>query len=402
MPGRTSSEEQGVMLRYGELFLKSEPVKRHFVGLLLRNCGRALESGGLSFRAEVHRGRIILHGEKPDEMAGIISRIFGVVDVAVCTLTPPDPEEVKNAAVRRATAGLHPGQRFAVRARRQGVEGITSQELGADVGSAILHAVPTAIVDLSSPEYEVFVELREFGGLVYDSRIRAPGGLPWGTQGKILALLSSGIDSPVAIWQMMRRGCVVDALHIGSGDFAGRDVLPTALRHFSILSTWCSGFPMTLFYADASRFYATLIARATPRLRCVLCKRFMMYLGSELAKQQGHLALCTGDSLGQVASQTLDNLAVVSGAATVPLLRPLVAYDKQETVQLAKRIGTFDPHPGDLACSVVPRIAATTSRVEDILAMEEKIEMQSHVSETLEYLQIYTVLNGKLQANEQG
>lgn len=396
MPGRESSEEKVVMLRYGELFLKSEPVKRHFVGLLLRNCGRALESAGLSFQAEVHRGRIILHGEKPDEMAVIISRIFGVVDVAVCTLTSPDPDAVKDAAVRLATTGLHPGQRFAVRARRQGVEGITSQELGAELGSAILHAVPTSTVDLSTPEYEVFVELRGFGGLVCDSRIRAPGGLPWGTQGKILGLLSSGIDSPVAIWQMMRRGCVVDALHIGSGNYSGSDVLPTALRHFSILSTWCSGFSMTFFYADASRFYETLIARATPRLRCVLCKRFMMYLGSELAIREGHLALCTGDSLGQVASQTMDNMAVVSGAATFPLLRPLVAYDKQETVQLAKKIGTFDPHPGDLGCSVVPRIAATTSRVEDVKAMEEKIEMQSHVADALDGIRVYTALNGKI------
>lgn len=395
--GPAFPEEKVVMLRYGELFLKSEPVKRHFVGLLLRNCGRALESAGLSFRAEVHRGRILLHGEKPDEIARILSRIFGVVDVSVCTRTTPDPEAVKDAAVVYATARLHRGQSFAVRARRQGVEGLSSQELAADVGSAIINAIPGAWVDLGSPEYEIFVELREFGGLVYDTRLPAPGGLPWGTQGKILALLSSGIDSPVAIWQMMRRGCEVDALHIHSGPYAGRDVLPTALRHLSILSTWCSGFPMRLYQADAGHFYETLIERATPRLRCVLCKRFMMHLGSELAMREGHLALCTGDSLGQVASQTMANLAVVSGAATVPLLRPLLAFDKQETVRLAKKIGTFDSHPGDLACSVVPKIAATQSKPDEIKTLEEVVEMQSHVSAVLENIRMYTALNGRIE-----
>ena len=391
-----SQEERVVMLRYGELFLKSEPVKRHFVGTLLRNCARALNAAGLSHKAEVHRGRIILHGERPVEIAKVASRIFGVVDVAVCTRTPPDSAAVKEAAVKLASTGLHPGERFAVRARRQGVMGTTSQKLGADVGSAILEAIPTAIVDLGNPEYEVFVELREFGGFVYDTKIQAPGGLPWGTQGTILALLSSGIDSPVAIWQMMRRGCEVDALHVSPGTYSGKDVLSTTLRHFSLLSTWCAGFPMNLFVADAGQFYDMLMERATPRLRCVLCKRFMMYLGSELAKREGHLALCTGDSLGQVATQTMANLAVVSGAATVPLLRPLLAFDKHDTISLAKKIGTFESRPGDLACSVVPRMAATASRLEEVLVMEEKVEMGFHVSGVLDRLQVYTALNGRI------
>ena len=388
--------ERVVMLRYGEIFLKSEPVKRQFVGTLLRNSGKALGAAGLAHRAEVHRGRIIIHGERPEEMAAVVSRIFGVVDVAVCVRTDPDTRAVTEAALSIAAPALQGEARFAVRARRQGVEGTTSQRLGADVGSALLERFPGARVDLDSPEYEIFVELREFGGLVYDTRISAPGGLPWGTQGKILALLSSGIDSPVAVWQMMRRGCEVDALHVSPGPYAGRDVLPTALRHFATLSTWCAGFPMTLFLADAGQFYAALVENATPRLRCVLCKRYMMYLSSALAERERHLALCTGDSLGQVASQTMANLAVVSRAAAVPIMRPLVAFDKQETVSLAKKIGTFDQKAGDLSCSVVPRIAATTSKTGEILAMEERIGMQYHVQDVLDRLRVYTAVNGRI------
>lgn len=391
-----SHEEQVVMLRYGEIFLKSEPVKRHFVGTLLRNCARALDAAGLSHRAEVHRGRIILHGEDPEGIAAVASRLFGVVDVSVCTLTPADPVAVSEAAVSMALKDLRPNMRFAVRARRQGVEGITSQELGATVGAAILDAVPSAKVDLGNPEYELFAELRDFGGLVYDTRIPAPGGLPWGTQGRVLALLSAGIDSPVAIWLMMRRGCEVDALHVHSGKYAGADVLSTTVRHFSALSSWCAGFPITLHVADAGNFYERMVQRAEPRLRCVLCKRFMMHLGSALVSREGYLALCTGDSIGQVASQTMSNLAVTSEAASVPLLRPLVAFDKQETVNIAKRIGTFEHVPGDLGCLAVPRIPATTSRLEAVTAMEEKIGMGSLVSAALDTLREYHVQNGSV------
>ena len=385
-----------VMVRYGELFLKSEPVKRQFIHLLQRNIGKALDSEDLAHRFELHRGRILIHGDDPPAIAAVASRIFGIVDVSVCTLTESTVPAVSRVAVELASGHLADGGSFAVRARRQGVEGITSQEIGAKVGSAILDAFPEATVDLRAPDYEIFVEMREYGALVYDSPIPAPGGLPWGTQGRALALLSAGIDSPVATWLMMKRGCEMTCLHIDGGSYAGSDVLARALTHHATLSTWCRGFPMELLVADAELFYEALVARSPARFRCVLCKRFMLALGSRIVRDRQYAALVTGDSLGQVASQTLANLATISDAAAVPLVRPLISMDKNETVAIARKIGTFHAEPADLACHAVPRMPATAAGADEVREAEAQLGMDELVEAVLERISVRKALNGTI------
>jgi thiamine biosynthesis protein ThiI len=388
-----------VLVRYGELFLKSEPVKRQFIGALLRNMGAALESEGLTFTNEVHRGRILVHGQEPEQIAGVISRVFGVVEVAVCARVPPDPEHIAEAALRVASRRLSPGMTFAVRARRQGVEGISSQQLGSLVGSRIYNAIGGLTVDLDLPDYEVFVELREFGGLVYDNPRPAPGGLPWGTQGPVISLLSSGIDSPVASWLMMKRGCMVEHLHFDGGVFAGADVKSTAIRHHATLSEWCRGYPFVLHICDAEFFYQALVDKVPPRYRCVLCKRFMFRVGSAVAERQGALALVTGDNLGQVASQTLSNMAAISaGAGPTPVLRPLIANDKNETIALARKIGTFrQERQGDLGCRAVPGMPATRTTAEELDKLERKMGMDELVTRALDGWTRIIARNGKVE-----
>lgn len=385
-----------VIVRYGELFLKSEPVKRHFIQTLLRNIGKALDSEGLAYRFELHRGRILIHGDEPVQIARTASRIFGIVDVAVGRQTRNSISEILDAAVEMASSQIKAGVRFAVRARRQGVEGITSQELAACLGSAILKAIPGVAVDLSHPGYKIFVEMREFGTLIYDSPLPAPGGLPWGTQGRALSLLSSGIDSPVATWLMMKRGCEMASLHIDGGRFAGSDVVAAAERHHAILSTWCAGFPMDLLVVDAEAFYDTITAKAPPRYRCVLCKRFMLGLASEMTKVRHFEALVTGDNLGQVASQTLTNLVTISETATVPVFRPLIGFDKDEVVRIARKIGTFEAKQGDLSCRAVPKSPATAAGRNEIREFEEAVGMDSLIADAMEQVRVRRALNGRM------
>jgi thiamine biosynthesis protein ThiI len=383
-----------VMVRYGELFLKSEPVKRHFIGLLTRNITKALDSEGIVHRYRLPRGRLLIFGDEPERIAGVVSRIFGVVDVSIGIMTSSSPEDLARAAVENAAPRVRPGMRFAVRARRQGVDGFSSQDLGAMIGGAIQENYPDMRVDLKNPEYEIFVEARDFGGLVYDQRVPAPGGLPWGTQGRALALLSAGIDSPVASWLMMKRGCEVLHLHREAGRWAGCGVSDAAVENHRRLSEWCRGFPLELLLVRSEPLYDAMEGSIPPRLRCVICKRFMMMTACRLLAQQDALVVVTGENLGQVASQTLSNLTVISDAATAPVIRPLITYDKDEIVTLARRIGTFNARPGDLCCRAVPRMPATSALPAEIATAENAIGIGSLVHEAVKEIRSVSAMNG--------
>jgi len=389
--------EKLVMVRYGELFLKSESVKHHFIGMLLRNIGKALTASGLPYHYETPRGRILIYGDQPEKIADIASRIFGIVDVSICTRTRASLDDLCSVAISLASARLSRGMSFAVRAKRQQKTGLNSQELGERIGSAIYDHIPGLVVDLDNPDYELFVEIRDFGGLVYDSRIAAPGGLPWGTQGRVLVLLSSGIDSPVASWLMMKRGCEITHLFLDAGRWAGTDVMQAATENHRRLSRWCAGNPLLLVIANGELLYDRMDElRIPPRYRCVICKRFMLNIAGHLMHNEGALAVVTGDNLGQVASQTLANMAVISEAAQVPVLRPLITYDKEETVMLARRIGTFDAHPGDLACRAVPHMPATAAVLEAVRESEQRMGIDEIVAATLSGVKYVTALNSSI------
>jgi thiamine biosynthesis protein ThiI len=389
--------ETCVLVRYGELFLKSEPVKRHFIGLLSRNIKKALDAEGLPHAFDLNRGRMLVLGDEPERIASVISRIFGVVDVSVAVRTGSTLADLRSAAIAIAGRNLKPGMNFAIRAKRQGVSGFSSQEMGEVIGRAVLNYIPGVSVNLSSPDYEIFIEARDFGGFVYDRRIPAPGGLPLGTQGRACVLLSSGIDSPVASWLAMKRGCEVTHIHMDAGRWAGPDVKAAAVENQRRLSLWCRGFVLPMIVVNSEPLYDAMEdARIPPRNRCVICKRFMLRTGSALVRTQYALALVTGESLGQVASQTLANLAVIDPAADVPVLRPLITYDKQEAIDIARRIGTFDAHPGDLACRAVPRMPTTAAEAGEIAEFEERIGITDIVAAAVERTEIIRAKDGKI------
>jgi tRNA uracil 4-sulfurtransferase len=390
-------QETLVMARYGELFLKSEPVKRHFIGILLRNIRKALGAAGIECRYETPRGRILIYGDEPERIAGIVSRIFGIVDVSTCIRTSAGLDDLCAATLSLARQRLSSGMSFAVRAKRQHKTGLTSQELGTAIGSYIYDHMPGLSVDLDAPDYEIFVEVRDIGGLVYDNRTPAPGGLPWGTQGRVLVLLSSGIDSPVASWLAMKRGCEVTHLYLDAGRWAGSDVTRAAVDNHRKLSIWCAGNPLPMVISDSEPLFDRMgRQKIPPRYRCVICKRFMQKVAGRLLAREGALAVVTGENLGQVASQTLANLGVIADAVTVPVLRPLITFDKEETITIARRIGTFDATPGDLACRAVPKMPATAAVLEEVRTYEQEIEIEELVGYAATHVRFVTALDGRI------
>lgn len=389
---------EAVMVRYGELFLKSEPVMKYYINTLTKNLNAAIEAEGLECSIEQFRGRIIITGDDPDRIAEAASRVFGIVGVSRCIMTPPEREIIEETAARLAAEKLTPGMSFAVRAKRSGMEGFTSQELGASTGARIFERCSGIRVDLTSPDYEVFAEARAFGGIVYDSQIPGPGGLPLGTQGPFLSLLSAGLDSPVATWMMMRRGCVPVYLHCDGGRYAGRDVRSTAEKNLAVLSTWCPGRTVRMAVIPMESFYDALVASGILRTRCILCKRFMLRVAAAYARQENLSAIVMGDNIGQVATQTLANLGVIQEVMPqdIPLLRPLLTYDKDEIVIRARMIGTFRDNAGDLSCTVVPKHPATAAKKEDIAADESRLTLEDILQEALAHATVVHARNGKI------
>lgn len=386
-----------IMIRFGELFLKSEPVRRQFMKVLIGNITVALSSNRIPAVIEDNRSRIVIRTDDIPAAIQVLSRIFGVIDIAPALLTDASVDALCRTAADLARSNLKPGMSFAIRARRDQVPGFTSQELGAKAGAAVLDIIPDAQVDLTSPDYEIFLEARKEGGIAYDSRIPGPGGLPYGTQGSLLSLLSAGIDSPVASWLMMKRGVKVGFLYIDTGVHAGTDCYSNVMRNLGALSRWTPGIPIKLTVIRAQPFFDHLMAVCEPRFRCVLCKRGMLMMAEACATEMRLPGIITGDNLGQVATQTLQNMVTISSMIATPIMRPLIGYDKEDIIALARRIGTFSSDPGDTSCGVVPSRPATTSDQRCIEQLEDLINAREIIASCIHSREQIVAFNGAIR-----
>ncbi len=359
----------------GEVSIKAPATRRRFVARLQRNLRAALASEGATGEVRASRDRLfaLLGGDVPAGVAAL-TRVFGLQSVSLAERRPVtalrDVVRAGEALFREAVRG----RRFAVRARRVGArERIAARpvEVERDLGTALLPAA--AGVDLGAPEVTAWVELFEGETCFFSERLPAPGGLPLGVEGSALALVSGGFDSAVAAWQMLRRGVALDYVFCNLG---GRSHLQGVLRVVKVLADrWSYGQRPRLHTLDFEGIEAQLQGRVERRYWQVVLKRLMLRAAELVAEERGAAALVTGDAVGQVSSQTLQNLAVISRAAERPILRPLVGANKDEILAVARRIGTFDLSKvvGEY-CALVPRRPATAAKLEDVLAGEARLD----------------------------
>lgn len=377
--------------RYHEIVLKGGNRWR-FVEQLKRNA-RALF-------ADCRIGRI--RGEGPRliiEIPAAISDqlvceramlLFGFQNFTLSRPVPLDIEKIKSEAV--AAASGHCAKTFRIATRRADKRfPLNSMEIDRLVGAEVASALGLK-VDLKNPELTITIEILPDGAYLAVGKHPGAGGLPVGASGRATVLLSGGIDSPVAAYRMMRRGLHVDFVHFHSHPLvtsASREKAHDLAAHLTRYQA-----RSTLAQVPFAEVQREIVARTLRPLRVVLYRRFMLRIASAIAIRNGSSALVTGESLGQVASQTLENMTVIEKAAALPLLRPLVGMDKNEIIIEARRLGTFETSilPDQDCCSLfVPTHPETHARLHEVLAVEAQFDLEAMVSATVARTEIVTL-----------
>lgn len=365
-----------------EIMLKGRN-RPSFERLLERNLRAALAPLG-DFKVSREPGRFLVNvpeGADAEAAGGAVARTFGVDVVTLCHESGLAIKDIESVVL--AHSADISGRQFRVEARRADKRyPLTSQQVNEAIGSALVQM--GGRVNLTRPERTVYIDILSGRALVSCERMRGPGGLPVGSSGKVLSLLSGGIDSPVASWMMMKRGCSVDFLHLHSSP-RKEDVLASKILGLARAVRAYAPARATIFLAPYTEFYKATAAME-PSCELVLFRRFLMRLGAAIAGRHGHKGLVTGDSIGQVASQTLDNIFATDEAATIPVFRPLVAFNKQEIVDLAEKIGTYklSIEPYKDCCSLVANKHPSTSvPLEKAKRLEEEMGMEKVVERTL-------------------
>jgi thiamine biosynthesis protein ThiI len=373
-----------IVAHYHEVGLKGRN-RDFFEGTLARNLKRAMRGSGYK-RVRRGFGRIVTDFYPDNDIAAAAeraSKVFGVAYVGVGRRVDPDMDAISGAAfdlLKRKTFDS-----FAVRARRTySTFASSSHDINVEIGQRIKDATQ-ARVDLARPDVTVHIELFANSGITYTDRIEGPGGLPTGTSGRMIALLSGGIDSPVAAWRIMRRGAEVELLHFHGQPFTD----PSSSRQASELADSLAGWHLktTLHLVPLADAQREIVAAAPSSLRVVLYRRAMFRIAAALAEQREASALVTGDSLGQVASQTIENLNTVDDAVRgVQILRPLVGLDKLEIMTSARQIGTYDISSRKYQdCCVLfePRAPATKATVDEVVEAESNLDIEPMVGKAL-------------------
>ena len=336
-----------VLGRYGELWLKGRN-RIDFERLLVRNAKAALARLDPDARVVREHGLLVVHPtRRVHDVARRIQDVFGLSSLSVARAVPSEPDALAAAGsdVVREALEAWPRERavrFRVSTKRADKRfPMTSPELDRYVADRLpAELVPRLDVDLSDPELELGLHVRTGTSFVYAARLQGAGGLPVGSVGRAVVLLSGGIDSPVAAWMTMKRGCEVVLLSFHSRPWVGEGFERKVERLARLLAR--HQVRTRLVLAPLADIQVAVREHAPPPYRTVLYRRAMQRIACLLARAERAGAVVTGESLGQVASQTLENLTLIEEAGELPVLRPLIGFDKHETIELARRIGTFD------------------------------------------------------------
>lgn len=376
-----------IIARYGEIGLKSQKVRSRFERKLVKNIKATIDCD-----VDRNQGRIYIFPKDFNDGITKLNRVFGIVSYSPAVSTYSNYEDVDKTLTEYTqelikTNIITENTRFAIRCRRVGTHDFSSQEMAAFAGGVVRKQIK-APVDLTNPELTIFLEVRDDDTFIYHEKIDGPGGLPLGTQGKVVVLLSSGIDSPVATYLMMKRGCEVIALHFDAEHFGGPKITEKFYKIVDQLQNYAKGVPIATHVVKYGDYLQDAKDYAPEKMTCVLCKSGMYKIAEKLAKHYGALAIVDGSSVGQVASQTLNNILATRHGVEMPILSPLIGLDKSEITKIAEEIGTFEISKiNDGGCSAVPKYPETKGDVERLIEACEDMNQNEAIENAFKSIQ---------------
>ena len=375
-----------VLVRHGDIGVKSSQVQSWMEDGLANNVEAMLAARSVEGTVRTRRGRLFVQSPTPDAAARATADVFGVVSASPARTVPAELDAVADALAEIARA-TYDGGTFAVDARRAGDHEFTSQDVGEVGGRAIWEAVEDRFepaVDAEAPDHRFSVEVREEEAYVFREQLEGPGGLPVGTQAPLVALVSGGIDSPVAAWLAMKRGSPIVPVYFDLGMFGGIDHRARAIDTIRTVAGYAPGQDWAVRVVPIGDALQEL-QQKTDGTRMLSVRRLMLRIGEAIARETDAAGIVTGEAIGQKSSQTARNLQATDRVTDWPIHRPLLTADKQEIIERARAIGTYGTSTIDAGCNkLAPEHPETAAPIERVEAAEPPLEpmVEQAVAET--------------------
>ena len=386
------------LIKYGELMLKKKN-RRFFEDIVIKNCYAILREHKMK-KVKLF-GRFLFEADVEDEAEKDIiteklrTRIFGLNSVSAGTEIENDLDKISEECIKQAKEIIetHNPKTFKIEVRRPFKNfDKTSLELASELGSKVWTEFQHLEVDLSNPDMTIYVELLQDFSIVYSKKYQCLKGLPVGSSGKVGLLLSGGIDSPVAGYLAQKRGCYLNCIYFHSPPHTSEKAKEKVFKLAKKLKNYQTG--IRIFTVNFTETQLMLKKFTDEQYFVVLGRRMMIRIANEIAKNHDFKAFITGESLGQVSSQTLENMHCIDTLAEFPVLRPLICYDKEETIEIARRIGTFDISvlPYDDCCTLfLPPNPNTKSKVHNLEREEKKVDIEAIVKKAVDTVEITNI-----------
>ena len=369
-----------VLVRYGELGLKSNQTRRRMTDLLIREIKGALQNAQIPFdNIRSEWGRIFIVANQSQEAAKVVSQVFGVVSTSPVVETDAFLEDILQTGEVLAKQEFKKGLTFAVKARRIGDHTYSSQDIREKLGERILQVLSDLElkVNLSKPQQMVSVEVRDKRAYVFTKIVKGVGGMPTGSQGKVVCLISTGLDSPVAAYKVMKRGCVPVFVFADNIPHSEESCADVAIQQAETLARFIHSHDVKMYVVPHGPDLDNIVENVPRKMTCIFCKRNMLRLAEKVAILENADCIVTGEIIGEQASQTTQNLrAIESAVCDYPILRPCAGDDKVEIEKMARKISTYEfAKEAVSCCTLAPEYPIIQSNIDDVKSADEKLDL---------------------------